>query len=399
MPGFPPLDRIYYDNPSVRVGGWIAFLLELKESNRLNLVPGKPDISTVRVQHFASLRDLASALRHQHHDMCYYRGQTGRYETCYRGSMPKLVPATRWAREVEIAFESIMPSLFRSLFKTKSSDPPDWDSYTYPSLLNQIAPAIRAIIRSKHEAIRNLLAEFIRHELKLLALRDLAIQHGWDLRLPPEIYAPMTNVPKRLLQIISLSQHYEYQSVMVDLTSSIDVAVWFASHAWSGQVVDSMSDRTGVIYRFDQRVVNAMLEKELQSQGTAAHAIRKAGLFGLIDISEMESEFGLRPQRQSGASLLGLENSILFALLDVYQADGAIDVFTFPLSSVDGTETSLAKADLCPSGDPVVTVFDETGKHLDQPILDEELIAFLKDEAFSQADIEMIQRGRQMQII
>jgi hypothetical protein len=398
MPGFPPLDRIYYNNPSVRVGGWIAFWLELLKSNRLNLVPGKSDISTVHVQHFPLLRDLASSLRQQHHDKCYYRGQTGRYETCYRGSIPKLTEVIRWAQEIEIAFESIIPSLFRPL-KTNSSDPPDWDSYTYPSLLNQIAPAIRAIMRSRHEAIRNLLAEFIRQELTLLGFRDLAIRHGWDLRLPPEVYVPMTNVPKRLLQIISLSQHYEYQSVMVDLTGSIDVAVWFASHSWSGQVIDSVSDRMGVIYRFDQRVVNAMLEKELQSQGTAAHAIRRAGLFGLIDISEMKSEFGLRPQRQSGASLLGLENSILFALLDVYEAEGAIDVFTFPLSSVDGTETSLTKADLCPSGDPVLTVFDETGKHLDQPIQDEELITFLKDEAFSQADIEMIQRGRQMRII
>jgi hypothetical protein len=110
MPGFPPLDRIYYDNPSVRVGGWIAFLLELKKSNRLNLVPGKSDISTVRVQHFPSLSDLATSLRQQHHDKCYYRGQTGRYETCYRGSIPKLTEVVRWAQEIEIAFESIIPT-------------------------------------------------------------------------------------------------------------------------------------------------------------------------------------------------------------------------------------------------------------------------------------------------
>lgn len=398
MPGFPPLDDVYYNNPSVRVGGWIGFWLSEFKSNRFNLIPGKSRLGSGSVQHFGSLQELSSVLSHQHHDSHYYRGQTGRYETFYRGRIPNLAQVIPWAQEIEIAFESMIPSLFRPLFNANSNSPPDWQSYRYPSLLDQIAPAIRAIIKSRHEAIRNLLAEFIREELRLLALRDLASLRGWNLKLPPEVYASMTNVPKRLLKIISLSQHYEYQSVMVDLTSSVDVAVWFSSHNWSGQLMNS-SDKLGVIYRFDQSIVNAMLEKELQEQGTAAHLVRKAGLFGLIDISAMETDFGLRPQRQAGASLLGLENSITFMLLDAYKAAGAIDVFTFPLRSADGKETKLSKERLCPADDPVLAVFDESGRDLNQPILDEELSGFLEDEAFPRADIDMIRRARKAALI
>jgi hypothetical protein len=60
----------------------------------------------------------------------------------------------------------------------------------------------------------------------------------------------LLNIPASLASLISLAQHYEWPSSMVDVTSSPVIATWFATHDWAtGEPSASQSSRA-VIYRF-----------------------------------------------------------------------------------------------------------------------------------------------------
>ena len=62
--------------------------------------------------------------------------------------------------------------------------------------------------------------------------------------------------PNTLLRLISVAQHYELGSVMVDITNEVDVAVWFATHRFAnGDIARGDHDERGVIYRFDKEVI------------------------------------------------------------------------------------------------------------------------------------------------
>jgi len=396
MAGYPPIDKLYYENPSLRIGGFIAWVLKKTGSNRLTIVPGKCEFCTITHKHFDSLQELAEYLKPNHQNSLYYRGQTRRYETTYQGKIDALAQAFPDFTSLEITFESMIPILFRPLLKSAY---PDWDNYKYPRKLDQIAPAMRAIFNCNYDPIRNLLKAYFKELIQEPAFltRDLLAKEGFaKVPLPPELTTPMRNVSMKLLQLVSISQHYEYGSTMVDITSNVDVAIWFASHKWIGDLVSGRADDTGVIYRFNASNINKCLTKELENETPATLAISTSGLLGLANISSLSDEFGRRPKAQFGGSILGMENSIVYHLLDVYNG---IEVFTFPYSSINGYKTGISKADLCPSQDPLLDVFKPVYMHSKEPIADEELTKFLKDENFSKNERDIISRARGMNLI
>ena len=396
MAGYPPIDKLYYENPSLRIGGFIAWVLKKSGSNRLNIVPGKCEFCTITPKHFASLQELAEYLKQNHQDSVYYRGQTRRYETAYQDHINTLAEAFPDLSPLHIIFENMIPILFRPILKLHY---PDWDSYKYPTKLDQIAPAMRAIFNCNYDPIRNLLEAYFKELIQKPSFltKDLLAKDGFaKVPLPSELIAPMTNISMKLLQLISISQHYEYGSTMVDITSNVDVAVWFASHKWSGDRATGRAKDTGVIYRFNANNINKCLTKELENETPTALAISRSGLLGLTDISNMGNDFGRRPKAQFGGSIFGMENSIVYLLLDVYEA---MEVFTFPLNSILGNEAPINKADLCPSQDSLLDVFNPVYMHSKEPIADGELIKFLKDETFSKDERGIISRARKMHLI
>lgn len=395
MAGFPPIDQLYYENPSLRLGGWIAFVLKRlgRGQATLDIVPGRTGYTRIRCHHFPSLSELSQFLRQDHNSTYYYRGQTSRYAVTYRGTIARLAEAFPDLSPLGITFESLLPSLFR---QELTADDPDWGTYVYPTPLDTIPSAVRAIAHTDYEPLRVLLSDFLL-ELRLLAVNNLLIRLGADPRGGLPDRAPLTNVCQKLGQIISLAQHYEFTSSMIDITKDPDAAVWFASHTWSGHTL-KLDNTDGVIYRFrnDNDEINLALNKELMAETPAQLAIFSAGLLGLTDISTLSDDFGLRPSRQSGGSLMGLENSIVFQTLDVYDA---YEVFTFPLESVSGTETDLSKADLCPENDPVTTIFTRGYADKRHPLTPEELSSLARAVGLSAHDCGILFRARSERLI
>jgi hypothetical protein len=127
----------------------------------------------------------------------------------------------------------------------------------------------------------------------------------------------------------------------------------------------------------------------LKKETPARAAIFGAGLLGLVDISHQSREFGLRPQRQLGGSIMGMENSVALYILDVY---GALDVFTFPLATATGEET-LSKEYLAPSDDPLLKVFDTEARTRNESFTADEIVRIATDVGLGAEDAEMLRKG------
>jgi hypothetical protein len=181
---------------------------------------------------------------------------------------------------------------------------------------------------------------------------------------------------------------------MVDITNEVDVAVWFATHRFaSGDIAQGDHDERGVIYRFDKEVmekfVSPAVEVGPRDPGTFPFGslAGPAGLIGITDIADLDSAYGKRPKTQAGGSILGLENSTAYLNGDLR---GNIEVFTFPLSTVTGCETSLDKENLCPLDDPSAKILDPTSVKEAGGIRDDEITTFLAAERFSKDEIERV---------
>jgi len=392
--GFPPIDRLYYENPGVVLGGWIGriapYLQGFELGNpRLNLVPGESGYVRTPCRHFDSLQDLQQHLKEDHQLGHFYRGQTARYRVTYRDRVETLAQAFPNLSTLTVRIESLVASTLRNVV---ASEVADWKGHSYPRLLDMIRPVIRAIAHSDHEPLRELLRDAF-EDLKIIAVEHLLVRLGADPRRGVVVErAPLTNVATNLLQLISLSQHYEFGSVMIDVTRDPEIAVWFASHRWSGNPVDNSED-VGVVYRFsnEEDKLSRALNLRLQEEGGGGTQISAAAPFGLVTIDEMPEHLGLRPRRQAGGSFLGLENSILHLILDMHQC---LDVFTFPLKTVSSCETKLRKEDLCPEDDPALRVFRSQYMRDDSPLTCEELDVLAENLAVSEHTRGVLQRGK-----
>ena len=398
MPGFPPIDAAYFENPSLRIGGWMVIAIERLEGinvwRPMHRLPFHPDFnrfSQIRVHRLPSLEATLDKLRRDHAERFCYRGQTGRHIGVYRGRIARLSEGFPAIDKVEIVFESLVPTLYRSIAGSVDGD---WAAYRFPTKVDQISPAIRAIANSSHQPLRHLLAAYFREVVEhpaFLAREAFAHFNIGRVPLPPECCAPGTNVSLNLLQVISISQHYEYRSSMIDVTRDVDVAGWFASHRWTGELASGDNSESGVIYRFDAEMINECLSKELDRGLNIDAGLILTGLLGYADISALGEDLGSRPKAQRGGSILGFENSVVYLLLDCYSA---MDVFTFPRTSLTGRETPIEKADLCPTDDPVVHVFRPEFASDSTPVSDDDLQKFLTSEGFSSSDIGILCRAR-----
>jgi hypothetical protein len=192
------------------------------------------------------------------------------------------------------------------------------------------------------------------------------------------LLVPGTTIPARQLDFISLAQHYEYNSVMVDVTKSLDAALWFATRNWETGEIDRPSDcDSGVIYRFDQERINSAINLRLTGSGAIVPPIvQTMGIFGFADISSKFDNIAARPRAQEGGSLLGLEN-----FLTMYLLREVTTIFHFKHASVSGPETSYTREQIRPSNDPALRVFQPNGKLVSrEPITVEELDRFLCEQ-------------------
>lgn len=330
---------------------------------------------------YDSLSSLVHDLKEDDDNSTYYRGQSSRYIAQYEGEIKKLKEA-QICDELHVQFESLVPRRFREDFDTLQR--PDWDSYQYPTFLDQISTGVRAVMKCQYSPLRNLLKSYLVEiaENPTYAVHRVGQEEGFfQVDIPEDLTIGRTNVQDSLLKLISISQHYEFGSAMTDITNSVDIAAWFASHSWkNGDLIQDNNSGHGVVYKFkkfDTNRINQTIYEEIRDESPEGHRITATRLLGKIDISDMGKEFGKRPQAQQGGSILGLENTIVYMLLTM---EDVLEVNTFPLSSVTGNETSKTLSDIAPPNDPLLNVFDSDESYPSGPIRNEEYDNFLRNE-------------------
>lgn len=126
----------------------------------------------------------------------------------------------------------------------------------------------------------------------------------------------------------ALAQHYEIPTGIVDFTKSPRIAAWFATNRWDE------NDRSpfpahGVIYRLDrERFESRFSEWYLQSVYESMIEGREIPhRFTIEDISNIPTGCALRPSRQEGCSVLGLDQ--LRMLAEAEPQNALIDAFLF----------------------------------------------------------------------
>ena len=412
MSGFPPVDQELYTN-NIVINGYLAHMLSKPDdpySGDLNLATpehyrqllqalAKSETRAFRwlsngnallsfpVTEFESLRELRDHLSNSHRPQHWYRGQNSQHVAIYEGRIPR--GQGRFGG-VRLAFDAIIPSYFRSV---TIPVPARWEGSAITQdrpPLDYLSNITRAIIESRQDGIREILSSFLRDVWISAMGNAVRRQGGYQIR-HPETEArslPWTNLPQSQLDLISLAQHYEFGSVMVDVTRSIDVAIWFASHKYGdGTLIGAGSNGRGIVYRFDNEAINKVFGARFRHANEGPQSlVPHLGLFGLADISGFASDTAQRPAAQHGGSLLGFENSVLHLLLH----DGGVEAFTFPQGSADGSETQLRKDDLCPPGDPALQTFDPKYHEGNRPVTADELDKFLVDCGMDKYDREHI---------
>jgi FRG domain len=333
-----------------------------------------------------SLNELQALLTTQHGPQHWYRGQSRQHVAMYEGRLPAL-------DTVRLAFDALIPSFFRNV---TIPIPAEWDGAAKTQDLPPLAYVgrpLRAMMNSRQDEIRELVLRFLQ-DMKMKAIaRAMSRQSGWLFTHPATAAQslPGTNISQSHLDVISLAQHYEFGSLMVDVTKSVEVAGWFASHRYDDGTVIAESDSPGIVYRFDKKSIDAAIATRFSygDQTQLPTFIPQLGLFGLVDISAFPPHIAQRPGAQHGGSLFGFENSVLHFILC---EGGAVEAFTFPHRFDDADVTSLTKEQLCPPDDHALTTFDPTYFQGDPALSDEELRAFLLNSDLATAERDNLVR-------
>ena len=363
--GFPCVDGIYWHRPSPMAGGLL--LLELKDARKTT---GKSQIDLrppARAKQ--TLAAVMKTLRAEHKDGFWYRGQRARHTCLYKGSVPQMEVSTPGINPIEVTIDALVPSYFRDITRER---PAAWRRFRISPPLDYIAGPARAIFASRDHSLGKSLLDAIDHML----FNAVRIAQAGEVNLDYEdhMVVPGSTSPQPMLDLISIAQHYEYGSVMIDVSTSIDASVWFATRDWKTGEVAGSSDGTGVIYRIDAGRIARALGGHLKGPAAMAPPQMHAfGIFGLADIAD-RFEFLGRPKAQSGGSLLGMENFVTHFLLGMKKA---VEVFPFEHATVKGSEISLTRQDICPPDDRGLSIFRPEQKFSSDPIEAHELQDFL----------------------
>ena len=368
------VDQLYYDNPSFTVAGFMAhYLAEISKSDTIELRAGFPLNACKPLREFGSLEDLLDALRAEHKPEYRYRGQTNRYSAVTEGRVEKLARQCPQANPFRINYEALVASALRPVFKNCPVQPAAWARWNAPRLFDQIAPAVRAVCNCDYEPIKHFFLEVLWDIRVTGAVRAVQQQIPFRFRAGGNVAAPDTEIPFQLLRFISLSQHYEYGSVMIDFSADPSVAGWFASHRWDGAL--AKGDGYGVIYRFELDKLNEVLNRTILGATNTGAQISNLGPMGAADIALLDPSLGARPHAQVGGGLFGAEHSIFAQILCT---SGDLTTFVYPKSSLVGNETPHTKDSLCPPNDPLLKVFTDQFKSADQPISNAELDSLVR---------------------
>ncbi|MFG0259520.1 MAG: FRG domain-containing protein [Phycisphaerales bacterium JB041] len=294
---------------------------------------------------------------------------------------------------MQISFDGLIPSAFRSV---TASNPATWDEsgIRLRPPLDHLSGALRSILHSRSDALREVALSFFRDAPILASTPKLAMSNVTLSKGLAEFH-PGTNVLRSHLRLIALAQHYEHGSSMVDVTRSPDIAAWFASHTWNDGQPTGTRNGVGSIYRFNSHALETMISDRLLWADNVHPWLQGLGLFGIVDISSFEPDIAARPAAQLGGSVLGLENSAMYFLMGAYSVG---EVFTFPHASVTGSEVGLSRSALCPSGDPASHILRTDGG--DQaPIAPEELRGMLSAAGMSRSEVDHLVTLREAELL
>jgi hypothetical protein len=296
--GLPIVDAVYWDWPSAMIGGY--FLLQLQKA-RESTGASRLDLRTP-ARGVRPLDAVIAELEREHRPGFWYRGQRMRRDCVYRGHIPRMENTAPGINPIELTLEAIVPSAYRPY---TSPRPATWSQFRLAPPLDYFAGPARAIFASQDKE----LGECLVSALDFMLIDAMRVSQAGEVRFgyAEHLLAPGSTVTPELFDLISIAQHYEYGSIMVDVSTSIDASAWFATRDWeSGEVTGSRGGEPGVIYRIDALAVARALRNYISGPGaTPPPAMEALGVFGLADIGE---RFGFldRPHAQQGGSLLGM---------------------------------------------------------------------------------------------
>ena len=407
MSGFSPLDRAFLENPSHRLGGFIASLILDFEDGRpqLDLRPGfRPYLFGVTEPALGSplpdASDVFRRLEAEHQNGFWYRGQARRYSVAHVGHIARLQEerppeprdlADRAAVEafsmacrdgVPISFwcESLLPTCYRPMVRNNIID---WQS-SCAGRLDSIAGLVRQIAASEQGALRGAVAA---------ACSDLVDAMDGHHGIADSEATRLLNIPSTLGALISLAQHYEWPSSMVDVTSSPAIATWFATHDWMTGERRADTSSSAVIYRFRQP---GTLLPQAQSHldELAAEILSRTGTYGFVDLGSLPID-AARPRQQRGGAVFGLESLLLNLVLGT-----VVDVFIFLQRDAALPPTvPQSREYLAPNDDPLCSVLLPRQETPRTPLTDNEISTLLASEQWSDGRIMEFLRARRARII
>ncbi|CAH1661285.1 hypothetical protein [Chelatococcus asaccharovorans] len=364
--GFPIVDGVYWNEPSPMIGGLLLLhLQQAKVRTGTASIDLRPTARPVR-----PLSAVVAELNSEHRPGFWYRGQRTRRECVYEGRVPRMEGAAPGINPIRVTLDALIPSAYRTYTHSK---PADWQKFRLAPPLDNFSGPARAILASQNLELGELLLSAI--ELMLYDAIRIGQAHSARLGFAANLLAPGTTAAQPMLDLISIAQHYDYGSIMVDVSTSVGAAVWFATRDWTtGEIAGSSGGSPGVIYRFDATKIAEILRKHVDGPGAMPPpAMQALGVFGLADIATRFS-FLDRPRAQQGGSLLGMENVATHFLMRI---NDAVEVFPFDHTSVTGRETSFAQADICPPNDHGVELFRPHDKYSIEPLSNTEFSALL----------------------
>lgn len=215
-----------------------------------------------------------------------YRGQLSRRGRCWPPNGGHSI-GERHLAKYELLLERIVPSDYRDLeplIASGHSSPGDND--VFETLPAQVRQAVTY--------------------LKLCSLKNSLGNSDVDLWM--QQFHDMSD-GDRYTKIGSIAQHYDFLTAYVDWTSSAQVALWFATHNWTGDYHVPGMGR--VIYRIDLAILTDV-ENNLNTQAGHSGNTR----FRHTDIRDIPSALAHRPKAQEGWSIVNMETpSFLMELI------------------------------------------------------------------------------------
>jgi hypothetical protein len=153
--------------------------------------------------------------------------------------------------------------------------------------------------------------------------------------------------PPGFYRLRSIGQHYGMDTGLLDATSSVSVALWFATHDF--ETGRYRARDAGVIYRIDRQCLGRGQEWLRTHPDDDWRFDAQA-----IDIRDTPGSIAPRAARQQGWSVTGLEHPRLLIRL---VADGGLQAYTFSTGLTPSAANPLRREDLVPSQDPVASLF------------------------------------------